>query len=254
MTLSENKKPLFYSLGFHLSLVLVMVIRGYYTTDIPDFERTVRVDIVSMPDKVQKIVPPKQQPEIAKEEPKKEDPKQKPKEQVKKVEPKKEAVKASAKTQKVETKKKSPPKPPAEDLKKSELNAFEKLAAMKEAKIQDEIEEKQKAIAGNRIAKGTDLVGVEKIEYSNYKSTLHKAISSEWDLPKWLLEGDLRAIALIKIDEDGNLIFKNIVSSSGNTIYDEKVMEAIVDSAPFSKPPSKFKKIVFYEGVQLAFP
>jgi colicin import membrane protein len=252
MTLAENKKPLFYSLGFHLGLVFLMLVRGYYSTDIPDFEKTVRVDIIAMPDKVQKIVEPKQI-EAPKEEVKETKTKDEPK-PVEKAEPKKDAVKTVSKKEKVEPVKKTPPKPPVEDLKKSELNAFEKLAALKAEKAEAEIEEKQKAIAGNRIAKGTDLVGVEKIEYSNYKSVLHKAISSEWDLPKWLLEGDLRAIALIKIDEDGNLTFKRIVSSSGNSIYDEKVMEAIVDSAPFSKPPSKFKKIVFYEGVQLAFP
>jgi len=247
MTLTENKKPFFYSVGFHLSLLVLMVVRGYYSSNIPDFERTVRVDIIAMPDKVQKIVEPKQV-EAPKEEVKKEA--AKPKKVQTKSKPKPEPKKVAAKAAPKKTEKKAP----AEDFKKSQMSAFEKLAALKAAKVENELEEKQKAIAGNRIAKGTDLVGVEKIEYSNYKSTLHKAISSEWDLPKWLLEGDLRAIAHIKIDEDGNLIFKKIVSSSGNSIYDEKVMEAIVDSAPFSPPPSKFKKIVFYEGVQLAFP
>lgn len=255
MNLTENKKPFFYSVGFHLALLLLMVVRGYYSSDIPDFEKTVRVDIIAMPDKVQKIVEPKPV-----EAPKKEETKEEPKEKLKvektvtKPEPKPEAKVVAKVPVKPSKPKVIEKKPPSEDLKKSEMSAFEKLAAMKAEKEKDAIEEKQKDIAGNRIAKGTDLVGVEKIEYSNYKSTLHKAISSEWDLPKWLLEGDLRAVALIKIDEDGNLIFKQIVSSSGNSIYDEKVMEAIVDSAPFSPPPLKFKKIVFYEGVQLAFP
>jgi len=248
MNLIQDKNPLFYSLGFHFSLLILMVVRGYYSSDIPDFEKTVRVDIIAMPDKVQKIVKPKTAK--AKKEVKKET-----KKKTAKVKPKeKPRAKTVSKNQKSVAKKKAKPKAPKEDLQKSQMSAFEKLAALKAAKEQTEIEEKQKAIAGNRIAKGTDLVGVEKIEYSNYKSTLHKAISSEWDLPKWLLEGDLRAIALIKIDEDGNLVFKKIATSSGNSIYDEKVMEAILDSAPFSPPPSKFKKIVFYEGVQLAFP
>jgi len=249
MNLIQDKNPLLYSLGFHFCLLILMVVRGYYSSDIPDFEKTVRVDIIAMPDKVQKIVKPKKieaKAEAKKEKSKKKTPKTKPKE--------KPRAKTVSKSQKTAPVKKAKPKAPKEDLQKSQMSAFEKLAALKAAKEQTEIEEKQKAIAGNRIAKGTDLVGVEKMEYSNYKSTLHKAISSEWDLPKWLLEGDLRATALIKIDEDGNLIFKQIVTSSGNSIYDEKVMEAIVDSAPFSPPPSKFKKIVFYEGVQLAFP
>lgn len=244
MTLSKDKQPFIYSLCFHLGILLLMVVRGYFSKEIKPFERTVRVDIVAMPDKVQKIVKP---------QPKKEEKKAK-KEKVKKTQAKKEAKKA---VKKIAVQPKDSPKAkaaPKEDLKASELSAFEKLALLKAQKEEKEIVEKQKAIAGNRLAKGSDLVGVEKIEYSNYKSTLHNAISAEWDLPKWLLEGNLKAVAHIKIDEAGNLLSKEIVSSSGNSIYDEKVMEAIVDSAPFSPPPEKFKQIVFYEGVHLAFP
>jgi len=250
MNLIREREPLYYSLGFHATLLLLMVVRGYYSADIPDFEKTVRVDIIAMPDKVQKIVKP-QKAQKKVEPAKKKEKQTKPKKKAAVIKPKSKTTVVKKSADKV---KKNVVKPKSEDFKKSEMTAFEKLAALKAAKEEDEIKEKQKAIAGNRIAKGTDLVGVEKIEYSNYKSTLHQAISKEWDLPKWLLEGDLRAIALIKIDEDGNLVFKEVVSSSGNSIYDEKVMEAIVDSAPFSPPPSKFKKIVFYEGVQLAFP
>ena len=221
------------------------------TANVVDFQRAVRVDIVAMPDKVQKIVKPKPKPEVKAEKAKE---KAKPKEVVKKEAKKEVAKKTVKKVEKVAAKPKIAAKVNSEELKKSELSAFEKLAALKASQEKEEIQEKQKAIAGNRVAKGTDLVGIEKIEYSNYKSTLHAAISAEWDLPKWLLEGELRAIAHIKINEDGNLTYKKIVSSSGNTIYDEKVMEAIEDSAPFSPPPEKFKKIVFYEGVQLAFP
>lgn len=247
MTLSEDKQPIIYSLCFHAALFLLMIVRGYFSQEIKPFERTVRVDIVAMPDKVQKIVKPEPKKEVKKEAKKKTE---KKKETVKK----KKEKKAVAKPKAVPAKKKPKKEAPKEDFKKSEMSAFEKLAALKAEKIEKEIVEKQKAIAGNRLAKGSDLVGVEKLEYSNYKSTLHGAISAEWDLPKWLLEGNLKAVALIKIDEEGNLIFKKIISSSGNSIYDEKVMEAIEDSAPFSPPPEKFKQIVYYEGVQLAFP
>lgn len=242
--MSKDKQPLYYSLCFHVGILFLMVVRGYFSKEIKPFERTVRVDIVAMPDKVQKIVKP---------QPKKEEKKADKKEKVKKTQEKKEAKKEAEKAV-VRPKDAKSKKEVKDDLKASELSAFEKLALLKAQKEEKEIVEKQKAIAGNRLAKGSDLVGVEKIEYSNYKSTLHTAISAEWDLPKWLLEGNLRAVAHIKIDEAGNLISKEIISSSGNSIYDEKVMEAIEDSAPFSPPPEKFKQIVFYEGVQLAFP
>ncbi|MGH1467315.1 MAG: energy transducer TonB [Bdellovibrionales bacterium] len=238
MTISEERKPLAYSLGLHLFIVLVALIRPYFSADTKHFERAIKVDIVAMPDKHQKIVK-KVEEKVVKKEKKK--PSKKVKKQQAKVNPKGVSKSKTAVAKKEEV--------VDEGL---EEDAFAKLARMQEEK---NIEiEKQKEIAGNRVSKGTDLTGVEKIEYSNYRSTLHTAISSEWDVPKWLLEGDLSAVAHIKIDESGNLIYKKIVKSSGNSIYDEKVMEAIEDAVPFSPPPEKFKKIVYYEGVELSFP
>lgn len=240
--LTEENKPLAYSLGIHIFVVLVAIVRPYFSKEIKPFESAIRVDVVAMPDKEQKII----KKEKKKAAPKKE---KKVEKKAAKVKPKpkpKAAVSVPAK--KVA---KAKPKEAAKEEAEEE-DAFAKLKRLQEEKEMAAAE--QKAIAGNQVAKGTDLTGVEKIEYSNYRSTLHTAISEEWDVPKWLLEGDLSAVAQIKIDESGNLIFKEIVKSSGNSIYDEKVMGAIIDAAPFSPPPEKFKKIVYYEGVQLSFP
>jgi outer membrane biosynthesis protein TonB len=241
----EDQKPLAYSVGMHLLIVLVAIVRPYFSKEIKPFQRSIRVDIVALPSKHQKIIK-----KVEKKAPtKKVVTKKKIKETVKKkisatkmVSKKDKAISAN----KLVNKKKEA----AEEI--LEEDAFAKLARMQEEK---NIEvEKQKDIAGNRASKGTDLSGVEKIQYSNYRSTLHTAIAEEWDVPKWLLEGNLSAAAHIKIDESGNLIYKKLVRGSGNSIYDEKVMGAITDAAPFSPPPEKFKKIVYYEGVTLSFP
>lgn len=249
MRISEERKPLAYSLGIHLFIVLAAVVRPYFSSEVKSFEKAIRVDVIAMPDKHQKII---------KKEEKKATPKTEKKE--KKI-VKKAIKKPSAKlVNKSESKpsKKSPSKTKKKVVEEKvedeggEEDAFAKLARMQEEK---NIEvEKQKVIAGNRVSKGTDLTGVEKIEYSSYRSILHNAISAEWDVPKWLLEGNLSAVAHIKIDENGNLTYKKITRSSGNSIYDEKVMEAIEGAAPMSPPPEKFKQIVYYEGVELSFP
>lgn len=236
MTLKEEHKPLVFSLALHLGIVLMLVVRPYFSPEIKPFQKAIKVDIVAMPEKDQKIVKPK----------KKEAPKKK----------KKTAVAKKSKSIAKKANKKTPvPAKKSEDVDEGvdEMAALKKLKSIKAEQKREEILEETK-IKGNRIAKGTDLVGVEKIEYTNYKTVLHSAISAEWDLPKWLVEGNLRAIAEIKIDNDGNLIYKKINLSSGNSIYDAKVMEAIEEASPFQPPPDKFKDIVLYEGVTLAFP
>ena len=236
MTLTEDRKPLFYSVGLHLFILLVLVVKPYFSSGVKPFERSIKVDIVAMPEKGQKIIPvtPKVEKRVEK--------KKKPK---KKAKPKKEVKKKAVTSKKVT--------PVA-----SESDAFKKLEALKQKKKEQDafsaLEQKKQEIRGNRVSKGTGLVGVEKLEYTNYKEVLHAAISADWELPKWLLESELQAVVEIKIDQDGNLVYKNLVQSSGNKIYDEKVMEAITSAAPFDPPPDKFKGIVMYEGVVLTFP
>ncbi len=226
MITSEEKKSLVYSLGAHCFIVLLLFVRPYFSSELKPFKNTIRVDIVAMPKKHQKIF--KKKEKITK----------------KQVERKK----------KIRTVEKNIPKnnTEAKQRKSLEKDAFAKLVRMQEEKNKEA--QRQENVAGNRVSKGIDLKGVEKVEYSNYTATLHGAISAQWNIPKWLLEGDLSAIAHIKIDERGSLIFQKIIKSSGNLIYDEKVRSAIMDAAPFSPPPEKFKKIVYYEGVELLFP
>ncbi len=228
MIISQEIRPFVYSLGVHCFIGLLFVIHPYFSSESKPFQSAIRIDVVAMPKKYQKII--------------------KKKEKI--VETlKKEKVKAVEKTISRGYIKKKQGLLKKENF---EENAFAKLVRMQEEK--NKKVRKQKDIVGNRVSKGVDLKGIEKIEYSNYRVTLHRAISAQWDVPKWLLEGNLSAIVHIKIDENGNLIFQKVIKSSGNSIYDEKVRGAIKDAAPFSPPPEKFKKIVYYEGVELLFP
>lgn len=236
----DLKKPLQISLGIHAFVAVLLVVRPYFATKIDPYEKAVRVDIIAMPEKAQKkqALPPKPKASPKKPEPKK-------------TKPKKPVAK-SKKPEKVK-----PIETPVKKSSISEADALKKLLA-KTKKTEEEpvkpSEEVQKLIKGNIVSKGSDLVGIQKIEYSNYRSVLHAAISAKWDLPKWLLEGDLVAQAHIKIDNKGNVIFKKLTKESGNGIYDQKVLEAIDAATPFKAPPEKFRNIVRYEGVLLSFP
>ena len=268
MTLSKERKPLFYSLILHLSILLILVVKPYFSSGVKPFERSIRVDIVAMPEKgqqIKSIVPtttptiaptivPTTAPTIA--------PKAKNKSKKKAKEEEKKEIREEKIKEETGLKKKTiPSKNVTTEV--SEMEAFKKLEALKKKKKEQKKEEeeelsalreKKQVIKGNRTSKGTGLIGVEKLEYTNYKEVLHAAISADWELPKWLLESNLQAVVEIKIDHDGNLVYKNLVQSSGNKIYDEKVMEAVVNSAPFDPPSDKFKGIVLYEGVVLTFP
>jgi len=251
----ESKKPLVYSVLLHLSILVVLVVKPYFSKEVKPFQKSIKVDILAMPEKDQKVIPI--QPDVEEIVEKKEDTKKASKATpvVEKPE-KKEAKKDSEAKKEVSKKEDKPAEAPKET--NTEMDAFKKLNDLKRKAKEEEalkaLKQKQKEIKGHRLSKGTGLIGVEKIEYTNYKEVLHAAISTDWELPKWLLESELQAVVEIKIDNDGNLVYKNLVQSSGNKIYDEKVMEAIISASPFNPPPEKFKSIVMYEGVVLSFP
>ena len=251
----ESKKPLVYSVLLHLSILAVLVVKPYFSKEVKPFQKSIKVDILAMPEKDQKIVPIL--PDIEETVEKKDDTKKasKPKTTPVVEKPKTQTAQKEAKKE-VSKKEDKPVEAPKET--NTEMDAFKKLNDLKRKEKEQEaleaLKQKQKEIKGNRLSKGTGLIGVEKIEYTNYKEVLHAAISTDWELPKWLLESNLQAVVEIKIDHDGNLVYKNLVQSSGNKIYDEKVMEAIISASPFNPPPEKFKSIVMYEGVVLSFP
>ncbi len=232
------KKPLLISLGIHGIVLISLIVKPFFSTHLEPYEQVIRVDVVAMPEKNQKI-----------DEPKIKAAPEKKVEKSAKVEKKQEVIKKPQNVKKeVEIVK-------DEDSGLSEADALKKLQQLTEKTPEKKTEEaKPQEVKGNRVSKGSDLVGVEKLEYSNYRGVLHGFIAKNWDLPKWLLEGNLSAQAIIKIDKTGNIISKQLVKRSGNTIFDQHVITAIANASPVAPPPDKFKDIVYYEGVLLSFP
>ncbi len=250
--ISEELKPyLKISLGFHLGLFLFFGVKVLIFPDLSDLQDgTIKVDMVALPNKEDnkkisqaKVETPK--PDAKKPEPKKPEPK--------KPEPKVVA-------------KKVPEKKKTQEPKLDETDAFQKLQELQAMKKLSEVSTEEPEtptqpvadasteIKGNRLAVGDSISGVNRIQYDNYKKVLHDAVKNKWNLPSWIQDGNLFAEALVKISDTGYVTEKVLTTSSGNSMYDKYVIQAITDASPFPAPPEKYVNIVGVKGVVLRFP
>ena len=111
--------------------------------------------------------------------------------------------------------------------------------------------EKEKVIKGNRIAPGTALRGLDKLDYDDYIGLLHNHIQSYWELPQWLAVSDnLSTVVKVYLDANGYVIRRELIRSSGDTRFDQIVLSAIDSASPLPKPEDKFIDIV-YSGIIL---
>jgi TonB family protein len=253
--LSPELKPyLKISIGFHLSLFLFFGVKVLIFPDLSDLDQdgTIKVDMVALPnlEDNKKVSKADAKPNEKKVEPKK-------------PEPKKEIAKPKP-VEKTKTAQKTPEKKVEAEPKIDESSAFAKLQELQALKkLQEPSVEAEVAnapvfdeslIKGNRLAVGDSITGVSRINYDNYKQVLHNAVKNKWNLPSWIQDGNLFAEALIKISDTGHVTEKVLTTSSGNTMYDKYVLQAINEASPFPAPPDKFVNIVGVKGVVLRFP
>ena len=227
----EFRSHLKKSIIFHALVLFIFGVKFVVFYDVSDLDqkKAIQVDMVALPNK-------KDNKKISKK---------KKTQTVKNL--KKKPKNSKAKNSKAKKRKLSKKKPPREA---TALQSLKELEAFK--KLEEDI--KSQEIKGNRLAAGDSINSLNKIQYVNYKKTLHKAIKKKWNLPTWMEDGELYAEALIKIDETGFIITKSLILSSGNSIYDKFVLQAISDSSPLPAPPDKFVNIVGVKGVVLRFP
>lgn len=240
----DIKKMIFVSLAFHAAVILMFTVKmAFFPSDIPKYERAIRVDLIGLPDKRNPDKPlvaakpeaPKA-PETAetKTTPKKDA----KKDAVKNPEPKATAASQSAALNKLKS-----------------LSAIEKLKAMSDkSKEKSNSAPQAETIKGNAISVGTSLKGLNKIDFDQYIGSLDTHIKNNWALPEWMLSQDLKAEVLIKIDKSGQIIEKRFIKKSGNSEFDERVMAALDKSNPFPAPPDKFADLVGIQGITFAFP
>lgn len=231
----DLKKWVVLSLSFHVVVFLTFIVRiTFFPSSEPiQFQSSVRVDLVALPDKA--VTP---------------SPATLPKPEVK------TPIKETKVTEKI------PPvdvkQPDTVDLKKKQKTAIERLKALQqledEAKAEKPQQKKAAPIKGNVLAAGSSIKGLNKLEYDTYIGDLDNHIKSNWVLPEWMTTAGLRARVLVKIDDNGVVKEKHLILSSNNAEYDAAVMDAVTRSSPFPVPPEKFVNIVGVDGIIFQFP
>lgn len=198
----------------------------------------IRVDMVALPDKDPLPAP----------KPKEENQKTEKKEVKKKVVKKNKPVKKQVKK-----------KPAKKETKKPvEENSFGKSAIEKIKQIQDMkknmdlTNSPSYAYKGNRIAPGTALSGMERMHYDRYIDDLREHARSYWSIPGWLANSGLNAKVQLFLDENGRLIRQVMIKSSGDSRFDQSVIDSIQDASPFPRPVDKFVDLVKAGGITLS--
>lgn len=256
MATQESLSPyLKISALLHVGIFLAFTVQILFFIETPiQYEKAIRVDLVGLPDKVS---PPPPGPKAEDQTDPKTEAKIEPK-----VEPKKEVEVI-----------KLPPKPTEPDAislqktmqttKIKQKSAMEKLKQMEALDaIQDDLEKEKKSVAiaaakvkykGNVLSPGTELTGINKLQADTYIDDVHRHMLNHWTLPEYLRKRKFRTDVLVKFDENGNILEKALVKSSGNGAFDEFVLAAIQKSSPVPAPPSKFVRISSIQGFLFRF-
>lgn len=244
------------SLLGHVSIVAFFLARAIVFKDSHfDSLPAIRVDIVGLPEKNAALPPPLQPDKPETKLPPKAEPPPSPSapavEDVKpKVDPlpeKKDAISLD--------KTKNKQKEALERLKK--MQALDRIRNDVETEAKETRREQLLAqaakVRGNQIAPGTELVGIEKLQHEDYRNALDRHIKPHWQLPEWLATKGYTALVLIRIDQQGRLISKQLMKTSGSTDYDTSVLDTVERAAPYPAPPEKFTAKAAVDGVLLEF-
>ncbi len=213
--------------------------------------RAVKVDLVGLPEKqlpplvqkaspVEEVVPPIKSPEPPPEAPKPPAPKEK------------DVVKLPDKPKDDRAKKlEAQKKKQDEALRKMEASsAFDKIAD----DVETERRDKEKLVKGPQVQEGGTSGSLDALQRGSYENLVEEHSKKHWELPKWLSSRSLEATVLVKLDSSGTVIDRKIIKKSGNTLYDNWVLDSVDKASPFPAPPPKFVNRVATEGIVLAFP
>ncbi len=236
------------SLALHLSLFLVMAVKiVLFPTERVEHIRAVRVDFVALPDVDPQLGPPGEEKPAP----------EKPAEPVKEAKPEpKPPVKVADKPAEKPSEKPTD-KPKKSDLRDQQSAALQRLSALsriKKSKAVDASKPEGVSVKGNSVSEGNSLTGVEKIEYNRYLSDLDLHIKKNWHLPEWLTDKNLTAAIFLRFDENGQILEKKLIRSSGNKDFDNEALQAIVNSVPFPIPPENLISYFKSQGIELRFP
>lgn len=111
---------------------------------------------------------------------------------------------------------------------------------------------------GNKLAQGNSVTGRNNGEfqgiYAQYVSTIPSKVKPFWKLPSYLMGRDLRCRVRVFIAQNGEVLNATIYESSGVKEFDDKAIESVFLSSPFSTPDQNIIKNLANGEVILGFP
>ncbi len=240
-----------FSIAGHLALLLFGILNVYLFKDkITTFENAIRVDLVALPDKPSDA-PPKVSPQPVEAAPTPTIPVP-PKPETKPVLPTKAEEKPKAPVDKTAINLNQVKKKQEEALQKlKQQSAIERL--QEQLKNEAVTAAAAKQVKGNILSQGTDVQGLNKIQFDQYYSQVDRHIRQFWALPPFLKGRGLQASVKVLINASGQVIFAEIFKPSGNSQFDDMALSSANESSPVPAPPEKFQKIFQNEGFIINF-
>jgi TonB family protein len=112
-------------------------------------------------------------------------------------------------------------------------------------------------LAGNKLSKGESLVDgkqvTESSEFERYASSLPDLVRTNWSIPSYLAEQELKCRIRIFVNKSGRLIKAQIYESSGSQEYDMRALDAVKKTS-YPIPPTKIGNAVRDGSILLGFP
>lgn len=248
------------SLAVHI-LVLIFFASGLWFAESHKIEfESVQAKLVKLgEERDKKLLPRITQPKPAPKSEKK-DPKPEPKKEEKAVEKPKPDGKANSLKPKEEPKKaekiKKDEKPKEEKKKASSLDELLSGDVMEKIK-RDARAEETKEGAKDGVDDGDVTDPALALKANMYIRQISKLIKQNWNIPSIISADERRnlmAKVYFKITYGGEVYDIKIKSSSGNSVYDGSVIEAVKKTAKLPLPDDKnLKKLVLKEGFECPF-
>ncbi|MGH7359613.1 MAG: TonB family protein, partial [Candidatus Rokuibacteriota bacterium] len=88
---------------------------------------------------------------------------------------------------------------------------------------------------------GSIAVDASDFPFTYYLRLIQSKIGERWAPPRAAAAGGERVVVLFEIQRDGQVREPQVEKSSGNNLYDQSAVRAVMEASPFPPLPPEFK-------------
>jgi protein TonB len=88
---------------------------------------------------------------------------------------------------------------------------------------------------------GSIAVDASDFPFTYYLRLIQSKIGERWSPPRATAAGGERVVVLFEIQRDGQVREPSVEKSSGNNLYDQSALRAVMEASPFPPLPPEFK-------------